>query len=48
VQSHAKEWEAYATNLDDDKTYFDEMPMGLSTSLTPFEKLLVVKIFKPQ
>ena len=48
VQTHAKEWGQYVANLDDERTYFDDMPMGLSKTLTPFEKLLIVKIFKPQ
>ena len=30
VQTNAKEWEKYATDLDDEKTYFDHMPMDLS------------------
>lgn len=36
------------TDLDDESIYFDFMPMDLSRILSPFEKLLVIKVFKPQ
>lgn len=47
IVKHAKAWEDYCTNLEDNKTFFKNMPNGLAKKLNPFEKLLIVKIFKP-
>jgi len=47
VIENAKEWEAYQGNLDDATTFFESMPQGLAGKLETFEKLIIVKIFKP-
>jgi hypothetical protein len=48
VTENAPKFADYVAQLDDEKIYFDSMPMKLDSKLTPFEKLLVVKLFKPQ
>ena len=40
----------FVTYVEDesDHGYFYQMPCGLSNKLTPFEKILLVKILKPE
>jgi hypothetical protein len=47
IIKNAKKWEKYVANLQDNKTFFKEMPNDMANKLEPFEKLLIVKIFKP-
>ena len=48
ITDNAKEWERYAMN--DDMDYFEGMPCGYAhrIEVSMFNKLLLLKIFKPE
>jgi dynein heavy chain len=47
VTENAEEFKAYATTDETSFAFFASMPCGLSRTLSSFEKLLVIRIFKP-
>ena len=48
MTENAAAFEEYATKDETSFAFFLSMPCGLSRTLSPFERLLVVKIFKPE
>lgn len=46
ISSNVKQWENYV--LHEEEFYLENIPCGFSSSLSPFEKLLILKIFKPE
>lgn len=48
IGEHPKTWERYSMRDDDD--YIDDIPcgIGMDASIPLFDKLLVLKIFKPE
>lgn len=51
IEHDAVHWKKYLENLDafqgSDGSYFEDMPSDFSNLLETFEKLLVIKIFRP-
>jgi len=45
ISKNADAWENYV--LTDDESYLEKIPCGYE-SLPPFEKLLILKVFKPE
>lgn len=48
VTENAEAFEDYATKDSSSFSFFLSMPCGLSRTLSSFEKLLIIKIFKPE
>ena len=47
IQDNIDEFVAYIEE-DSDHGFFYQMPCGLSSKLTPFEKILLVRCLKPE
>lgn len=48
VEQFYGEWFSYATDDETFENYFDNMPCNYGERLSEFEKLLLIKIFKPE
>ena len=48
VTENAQAFEAYVLKDDTSFAFYSSMPCGLSRTLSPFERLLVIKIFKSE
>ena len=48
MTENAQAFEAYVLKDDTNFAFYSSMPCGLSRTLTPFDRLLVIKIFKPE
>jgi dynein heavy chain, axonemal len=48
VVEDAADWEAYVAGGQHFNRHFETMPCNFGARLTPFEKLLLIKIFKPE
>jgi len=52
ITNYESAWQTYIDDLDSfkgqEKSYFAQMPAFLKESLTSFDKLLIVKVFRPQ
>ena len=48
IEQSAEDWEAYAIGFEPFSSYFYSMPCNFGERLSSFEKLLLIKIFKPE
>ena len=48
VENNPDDWERYAYGFEPYENYYDCMPSGFGERLSNFEKLLLIKIFKPE
>lgn len=46
IANNLEDWENYVIHEEDE--YLESMPCDYSDKLNPFEKLLILKIFKPE
>ena len=48
IVNNADHFQVYVENSSKDNSFYYEMPCGLAEKLTSFEKLLIVKMLKPE
>ena len=48
LEDYADDWEAYAIGREPFDRYFDVMPCNYGKRLNAFEKLLLIKLFRPE
>lgn len=48
IEEYHEDWDAFVKGYEPFDDYFNVMPCNYGLRLTPFEKLLLIKVFKPE